>query len=53
MNILFSDELLELVFSDEDMRTVPIGFQATVIHSIERIIEDNGYEVVKKEEDNL
>lgn len=48
---MFDDELLELIFSDEEIRTIPIGAQSTIIHSIERIMEDNGYEVVKKEED--
>lgn len=46
---MFEDELLELFFSDEDVRTVPLAFQAILIHAIERIMETNDYEVRKKE----
>lgn len=46
---MFDDELLELIFSDEEIRTVPIGFQSTVIHAIDKILLENGYEIRKKE----
>lgn len=46
---MFNDDVLELIFADEEVRTVPLAFQAIIIHSIEKILEENGYKVEKKE----
>lgn len=40
---MFSDELLEKFFSDEEIRKCPVGTQSTIIHSIEKILEQEGY----------
>lgn len=36
---MFSDEVLERIFSDKEMQTIPIGTQATAVNVIERILE--------------
>lgn len=44
---MFSDEILERIFADEEMQKIPIGAQATAVSSIERILgqikEENPY----------
>lgn len=45
---MFDDELLEIILSDDEMRTIPVGCQSTAIHVIERILEDEGYELQRK-----
>lgn len=37
---MFSDEILEKIFADKEMQTIPLGTQATAIKVIERILED-------------
>lgn len=37
---MFSDELLEKIFSDKDVVKCPIGTQATIVRAIERILEE-------------
>ena len=37
---MFSDEMLEKIFSDKEMQSIPIGYQSTIIHVIEKIIEE-------------
>ena len=39
---MFSDELLEKIFADEEVRLCPVGTQSTIIHAIERIFEEEG-----------
>lgn len=50
---MFSDFVLEKILTDDEMRTIPIGCQATAIHTIERILEEIGVEntdlIFKKE----
>lgn len=36
---MFSDELLEKIFTDPDVVKCPIGTQATMVKAIERILE--------------
>lgn len=48
---MFPEELLELIFTDEDMMRLPIIAQSTAIHSLERIIHENGFEIVKRDMD--
>ena len=43
---MFSVEILEKIFSDEDIMKCPIGMQSTIIHGIERILDENGYKVI-------
>lgn len=38
--IMFSDEILERIFADKEMQTIPIGCQSTSINVIERILEE-------------
>ena len=38
---MFSDEILEKIFADPESRLVPIGYQSTMIHVVERILEEN------------
>lgn len=37
---MFSEETLEKILTDEEVRKVPIGAQTTIIKAIERIIEE-------------
>ena len=36
----FSDEVLEKIFADKETQTVPLGYQSTMIHVIEKILEE-------------
>lgn len=36
---MFSDEILERIFSDKEMQTIPIGTQATAVNVIERVLD--------------
>lgn len=36
---MFSDEILEKILTDEEVRKVPIGCQSTMIRAIERVLE--------------
>lgn len=48
---MFPEELLELIFTNEDMMRLPIVAQSTAIHALERIIHDNGFKIVKSDMD--
>lgn len=37
---MFSDELLEKILTDEEMRKIPVGAQSTAIRAIERVLEE-------------
>ena len=37
---MFSDEILEKIFSDPEAQKVPIGYQSTMIHVVEKILEE-------------
>lgn len=36
---MFSDEILEKLFSDAEMRKIPVGAQATAVSAFERVLE--------------
>lgn len=36
---MFSDEVLERIFSDKEIQTIPIGTQATAVNAVERVLE--------------
>lgn len=42
---MFSDEILEKIFSDPEAQTVPIGAQSTMVHVIEKVLEEMGVDV--------
>lgn len=37
---MFSDEILEKIFSHEEMQHIPVGCQSTAVHVFEEILED-------------
>ncbi len=37
---MFSDEILEAIFSSKEVQLVPIGYQATMVHEIDRILQE-------------
>lgn len=37
---MLSNEILEKVFADEEMQTVPIGYQATVVSVFEKVLTE-------------
>lgn len=37
---MFSDEILEMIFSNPEMQKIPVGTQATAVHVFEEILED-------------
>lgn len=39
---MFSDEILERIFANEETQMVPIGFQSTMISVIEKVLEEMG-----------
>jgi hypothetical protein len=47
---MFKDEILERIFSHEEMRTIPIGCQSTAVKAfqdiLEEIKEENPYESI-------
>lgn len=36
---MFSNEVLERIFSDKEIQTIPIGTQATAVNAVERVLE--------------
>lgn len=42
---MFSDEILEEIFASEEVQKVPVGFQATMVHEIDKIL-------TRREEEN-
>lgn len=49
---MFKDEILEHIFADKELQTIPIGCQSTAISVIERILneirEENPYATVSE-----
>ena len=43
--IMFSDEILEKIFAQKEIQKVPFVYQSTVIHVIERVLEEMGVKV--------
>lgn len=41
---MFSDAILEKIFADKEAQTVPIGCQSTMVHVIEKILDELGYD---------
>lgn len=37
---MFSDDLLEKILTDKEVRMCPIGTQTTIIHAVEKILEE-------------
>lgn len=37
---MFSDEILEKIFTDKELQMIPIGCQSTAINVIERVLEE-------------
>lgn len=37
---MFTEEILERIFSDSEVQKIPIGCQATMVTVIERILEE-------------
>lgn len=40
-NNVFNQKLMKKINLDEEIRKVPVEYQSIMIHSIERILEDN------------
>lgn len=41
---MFSEEMLERMFMDKEMHTVPIGTQSTCLRVVEKVLEEFGYD---------
>lgn len=39
---MFSDFVLEKIFADKEIQRVPFDYQSTVIHAVERVLEEMG-----------
>lgn len=37
---MFSDEILEQIFNDERVRSIPLTYQSTMIHVVEDILDE-------------
>lgn len=48
---MFSDKILDNIFSHKEMQKIPVGAQATAVHVFEEILEDilevNPYESIQ------
>lgn len=45
---MFSDEILEKIFSREDVMKIPIVYQSTMVHAIQEVLEKEGIEDASK-----
>lgn len=39
---MFGDYVLEKIFADKEIQRVPFDYQSTVIHVVERVLEEMG-----------
>lgn len=39
---MFGDSVLEKIFADKEIQRVPFDYQSTVIHVVERVLEEMG-----------
>lgn len=37
---MFSDEILQKIFADEDVKQVPLVYQSIMVHAIENVLEE-------------
>jgi hypothetical protein len=37
---MLKDEILEMIFADEESHNVPIGYQSTMIHVVENVLDE-------------
>ena len=37
---MFKDEILEKIFADTEIQTIPIGCQSTAVNVMERVLEE-------------
>lgn len=42
---MFSDEVLEKIFASKEIQKVPFDYQSTVIHVVERVLEEMGVKI--------
>lgn len=42
---MFSDKLLEKIFADKEIQRVPFEYQSTVIHVVERVLDEMGVDL--------
>lgn len=42
---MFSDKLLEKIFSDKEIQRVPFEYQSIVIHVVERVLDEMGVDL--------
>ena len=42
---MFSDEVLEKIFASKEIQRVPFDYQSTVIHVVERVLEEMGVKI--------
>ena len=42
---MFSDKLLEKIFSEKEIQRVPFEYQSTVIHVVERVLDEMGVDL--------
>ena len=50
---MFSDAILEKIFADKEMQKIPFVYQSTVLHIVERVLEEMGvklYDAVSESE---
>lgn len=37
---MFTDDVLEKIFSHPEMRTIPVGAQSTAVHAFQEVMDD-------------
>ena len=42
---MFGDSVLEKIFADKDIQRVPFEYQSTVIHVVERVLDEMGVDL--------
>lgn len=46
---MFTEDMLENILLNKEMQCVPLGYQSTVLHVCEKVLEDFGYDFREKE----
>lgn len=48
---MLPEEILLKLFNDEEVMQYPLSVQSTIMHSMERIIDECGYKLIKSDMD--
>ena len=52
MTTMFSKQILEKVFADEEVQRVPVTYMCLMVHTVERVLEEMGYDFQFQQDGN-